>query len=96
MEIVVSDEAKEFVEARGGVVFVYPHSHRCCQGQITMLDTTTTPRTSSVPTSSVQVGGIEVRLHGQAAQQPQQLEIELRGVWRRHVVAFWDGCAYRP
>ncbi len=41
MDVVVSDEAREFATARGGVVYVRSHSHRCCSGPITLLDTTT-------------------------------------------------------
>ena len=39
--------------------------------------------------------GIDVRFHGGSVRQPELLVIELRGVRRRRLVAFWDGCAYR-
>ncbi len=44
MDVVVSDEAKEFVNARGAAVYVRSHPHRCSRVSITMLDTTTEPR----------------------------------------------------
>lgn len=96
MDTVVSDEAKEHVKTHGGVVFVRAHSHRCCHGVTTFLDTTTKPPRDSYDFTSVSSDEIDVRFHGSSAGQPHELVIELRGVLRRHPVSYWDGCIYKP
>lgn len=98
MKVDITDEAREYVNQHGGVVFVTPHAHQCCQGSITVLDTSTTPDGDHMADTYVPVGGdgIDVRFRGGAVQQPDELVIELRGVLRRRLVSFWDGCAYRP
>ncbi len=52
MEVVVSDEARAYAVARGGVVHVLSHEHRCCSGTITLLDTTTEASTDGANTSA--------------------------------------------
>jgi len=99
MDVVVSDEAKDFIAARGGVVHVRSHSHRCCTGPITLLDTTTAPPEDPAdPGVPVGAGaaGLTVRYHGEVAAGPHVLTIELRGRRRRRLVSFWDGCAAKP
>ena len=94
MRVVVSDEAREYLEGHGGVIFVSPHPHRCCSGTITLLDTSTDV-SDDAAFESVSGDGIDVRFRG-GAGRPDLLEIQLRGVLRRHLVAYWDGCAIRP
>ena len=96
MNVDITDEAREYVNEHGGVVFVTPHAHRCCQGSITLLDTTMQPRADADAYIRVGSDGVDVRFPGGSARQPDTLVIELRGVRRRHLVSFWDGCAYRP
>jgi hypothetical protein len=96
MEVQFSDGAREFAQALGGVVFVYPHSHRCCHGSITLLDTSTLPTRTAQAVTSVKAAGIDVHFCGESTSQPDQLVIELRGVVRKRLVSFWDGCAIRP
>lgn len=93
--MVVSAEAREFVDARGGTVFVRPHRHRCCSGPLTLLDVTTERPTD--PSAFVAVGDDRPSVHyqGDPATGPQVLTIELAGIVRRRLVAYWDGCAYK-
>ncbi len=95
VEVLVSEPAKEFVATRGGKVYVRAHRHQCCSGALTMLDIATkTPkdRDNYVDTHS---DGVEVQYYGGLSGQPHQLVIELRGILRPHLVAYWDGCAYK-
>jgi hypothetical protein len=96
VEVRITEDARTFAAQRGGVVFVSPHAHRCCHGSITLLDTTTAPGDDAGSFVPVGDDATDVRFLGDASRQPDQLVIELRGVLRRHLVAFWDGCAYRP
>ncbi|MGO9195589.1 MAG: hypothetical protein ACLQK4_00490 [Acidimicrobiales bacterium] len=95
MDTVVSDEAREYVKARGGVVFVRAHSHQCCHGSTTFLDTTTKPPRDRDDFVSVSTDEIDVRFLGSSAGEPHELVIELRGVLRRHPVSYWDGCLFK-
>jgi hypothetical protein len=96
MDVLVSDDAREFVRANGGVVYVSTHAHRCCHGAITVLDTTTAPVGEETAFARVGEGEIEVRFRGDPSRQPHQLIIELRGKRRAKLVSYWDGCAFRP
>jgi hypothetical protein len=96
MDVVVSDTAKEFVRAHGGTVYVKAHTHVCCSGSLTMLDVKTkAPKDAS---SYVTTGSpdIDVMFRSGYGGQPHQLMIETRGVLRPHLVAYWDGCAFKP
>jgi hypothetical protein len=95
MDVVVSDEAKVYIAGHGGVVFVSAHSHRCCTGPMTLFDTSTAVPDDLDAFDSLASEGIAVRFRGDPSDRPDRLTIELRGVLRRHLVASWDGSAYR-
>ena len=90
----MSDNAQEYVRGHGGTVYVSAHPHRCCTGPLTLLDASTEGRVGTDETEVVRVCGIDVRWLG-AGDRPAHLGIELRGRLRPHLVASWDGCAYR-
>jgi hypothetical protein len=96
VDVVVSPEAKEYVRARGGVLFVRSSRHRCCGGAVTLLDSTTDPPPDSSDFLCVDSDGIVVKFRGGALDRPHEMVIELRGVLRRRPVAYWDGCAFKP
>jgi hypothetical protein len=96
VDTAISDAARDYVKAHGGRLFVRAHAHRCCHGAVTLLDSTTETPSDADDFVDVGADGIEVRFHGQRAGEPHELVIELRGVWRRHPVAYWDGCAFKP
>jgi hypothetical protein len=96
MNVVVSEEAKAYVNARGGAAFVRAHRHRCCTGSITLLDITTTPPADLGDFVVVDADELEGRFCGVSSGKPDQLLIELRGMFKRHPMAFWDGFAIKP
>jgi hypothetical protein len=95
MEVLVSEAAKEYVVAHGGVVFVRVHHNKCCSGSLTLLDVATTPPKDLVDFVTVEAGDIEVRFLDGAGGGPNELEIGLCGLFRPHLAAYWDGCAFR-
>lgn len=95
MEVLVSDPAKEYVNAHGGTVFVRAHPHRCCSGSLTLLDIWTKPPKDVTGFVAAASDDIEVKFSGGFSGQPHQLVIELRGVLRQHLVAYWDGCVFK-
>jgi len=96
VEVVVSPEAREFVDAHGGALYVRSHGHRCCAGPITLLDVTTQAPPDAGTFAPVGAADPTVRYRGDPAEGPHVLTIELRGILRRRLRAYWDGCAYKP
>jgi hypothetical protein len=95
VEVIVSEEAKRYVSEHGGVIYVRAHPHSCCSGTLTLLDVwTKKPHKVAdfVPTAS---DGIEVQFAGGYGEQPHQLSIEMRGLLRQKLVAYWDGCVFK-
>lgn len=95
MEVIVSDPATECVNAHDGAVYVRAHTHRCCSGSLTMLDVWTKPPKGIHKFVSAPSEGIDVKFAAGFSGQPDQLLIELRGVFRQRLVAFWDGCCFK-
>ncbi len=95
MEVLVSEPAKEYVIARGGAVYVRARTLRCCSGSLTLLDISTKHPKDVTGFVAAASDDIEVKFSGGFSGQPHQLAIELRGVLRQHLVAYWDGCAYK-
>ena len=96
MEIVVSAEAKAFVNGHGGAVYVRSHLHRCCRGPLTLLDITTEEPSDAHDYVVIDNDEIVVKYHGDPVDQPHVLSIEEHGIVHRHLSAYWDGCVYKP
>jgi hypothetical protein len=96
VEVVASESVKKYVKSRGGVVYIRAHPHHCCTGWTTLLDSTTSPPRDLTGFVEFEADGIEVRFCAGSSGRPSQLLIELRGLFKRRPVAFWDGCAFRP
>jgi hypothetical protein len=93
-DIELSDQARAFVASRGGTLFLRVRHNRCCSGGLTFLDATTSARDGeryeTLPSEDP-----TVRLFHLGSVLPSTVSVEVRGKWRRHLVAYWDGCAYR-
>ena len=95
MDVLISEEAREYIARHGGTVFVRAHPHRCCTGSLTLLDIRTTPPRDANEFEPFDAAGVDVRFYAGSGGQPDELTIELRGVLARRPVAFWDGCAFK-
>ena len=95
VQIAVSDEARAHIAATGGVLYVRSRSHRCCSGPITMLEASTEAPADLAPYRTCAQGGLRIMFASPGAG-PDELTIELRGRRKKHPVAYWDGCAFRP
>jgi hypothetical protein len=96
VDVVVSNPARQFVLDHGGTVYVRANTHTCCSGNLTLLDVHTSAPKNAQEYVSAHSQDIDVRFAGGVSGHPHELTIELRGVLRRHLVAFWDGCAFKP
>jgi hypothetical protein len=91
VEVRASPNAVDFVGERGGKLFVWSTSARCCRGATTFL-AASTERNDGHIFRRVQAEGIE--LYVDLPRLPALLEIDVRGRWRRSVRAYWDGCVW--
>ena len=91
MRVEASPEAVRLVEEQGGRLFVWAKRARCCHGTMTYLETSSEP--GERPFRRVDAEGIELYLDARLAE-PDELVIETSGRRRKHVHAYWNGCAY--
>jgi hypothetical protein len=96
MDVVISEAAEEYILDHGGMIFVRSHPHRCCSGELTLLDCSTTLPVDAADFQAFDTDAVRVRFSGGDSGLPHHLVIELRGLLRRHPVAYWDGCAFKP
>jgi hypothetical protein len=95
VDVVISEAAEEYILEHGGTIFVRSHAHRCCTGELTLLDCSTTRPGDAADFRTFDTAAVGVRFSGGESGLPHQLVIELRGLLRRHPVAYWDGCAFK-
>ena len=91
MRLDASSEAVRLVQAQGGKLYVWAKRSRCCGGALVVLETSAEPgdrRFRRVPAD-------EFDLYLEASLGvPDELVVEAGGRRRRHVHAYWEGCAY--
>lgn len=95
MDVSVSDSARDYLAAHGGVAYVRPRSFRCCSGGLTSLDIDVNPPIDADRFSQTRAKDVDVRFLLSPVGAPNELTIETRGRKRPHLVAFWDGCAFK-
>jgi len=91
VEVIASPAAVELVQERGGELFVWSKTSRCCHGAVSFLDTTTS-RDDHHGFQRLPADGIE--LYVDFPRLPERLEIDLVGRRHRRVAAYWEGCAW--
>lgn len=91
MRVEASAEAIGLVQEQGGKLYVWAKRSRCCSGSITFLETSSEPREQAA--RRVDADGIELYLDARLGE-PDELVIETSGRRRKHVHAYWNGCAY--
>ena len=92
--VLAGDEVRDFVNARGGRLYVWTTLHRCCTGGLTLLDAGLEPpakrRSRFTPLAA---DGFELRFDGGVHGLPETLVLELsRG--KRKVRAYWNDRAF--
>jgi hypothetical protein len=91
MRVAASPEAIRLVDEQGGKLYVWAKRARCCHGALTFLETSSEPGERRF--RRVEAEGIELYLDARLGD-PEELVIETSGRRRRHVHAYWNGCAY--
>ena len=94
VRVVAGDGVGEFVNARGGRLYVWTTLHRCCTGGITVLDTGLEPPAGrSSHFAPLDADGFELRFDGGVRGLPETLVLELSRR-KRKVRAYWNDLAY--
>jgi hypothetical protein len=91
MQVIASPEAREALRGGGGRLYVWAKTSRCC-GSITFLKASTEAPEREF--RRVEADGIEVYFAAGIRELPDELHVELRGILRKRLEAYWDGCAY--
>ena len=96
MEVTTTQEARAFIAEHGGELFVWSTDHSCCGGRLTLLDSATDPPAKVLGRhfDRIDGGGFALFLSAGRRALPEELVVELRGIRRRRVEAYWNGCAY--
>jgi hypothetical protein len=94
-DIEVSDKAREYVAAHGGTLFLRVRHNRCCSGGLTFLDASTSEHRTVGAYEPQPHESLDIRLFHLGSVLPTKVSVEMRGKLRPHLVAYWDGCAYR-
>jgi hypothetical protein len=92
--VVAGPEVRDFVARHGGRLYVWTVDHRCCTGQLTLLEAAVTrPAGWRSPEPPLDAAGFELHLDAGAHGRPRELVLELTRRGRR-VRAFWNNFAY--
>ena len=91
MRVKASPEAIQLVQVQGGRLYVRAKHARCCHGSLTFLETSSEP--GERPFRRVPADGIELYFD-EGLREPDVLELDVGGLRRKHVHAYWNGCAY--
>ena len=79
------------MQDQGGKLYVWAKATRCCGGSLIFLETSTEPGERRFR----RVSSEEIELYlDQRLREPVELELDVGGRRRKHVHAYWEGCAY--
>lgn len=84
----------QFVAERGGQLFVWTDAHRCCSGNITYLLTSTEARDAGAAFTPFESAGFVVWFES-GVRPPDELHLEIKGLRKKRVEAYWNGCAFK-
>ena len=93
MKVLASPEARSFIRARGGLLFVEVVSRSHVHGALRVLHVSTDPPQDALEWQRVETKGFLLFLPP-GLRRPSELHLEVRGWMRRRLKAFWEGCVY--
>jgi hypothetical protein len=94
VDVRVHDGVTAWVRERGGALFVWTATHRCCTGPLTLLDAATEPpRRGDHRFRRLDWGEFDLFLDTGGRGEPEALVLEL-GRLRTRVNAYWNDLAY--
>ena len=92
VKVVASADAVDFVRERGGQLYVWATSDRCCGGAHARLRAST-EADAERDFILVPAEGFDV-FFARMGREPEELHVDLRGRRKKRVEAYWDNCAW--
>lgn len=93
MRVLATTEVRSFIGDRGGMLFVWVKKRRPIRGALRLLLTSTEPPENALEWQRVETIEFLVFLPP-GLRPPHELHLVVRGVLKRRVEAFWEGCAF--
>ena len=93
MRVVANAEAVRLIKDRGGKLYVWTDTHRCCSGGITYLKTDSEPKEGR-RFERVDAEGFELWFAPGSHTPPDELHLDIKGSRRKRVEAYWNGCVF--
>lgn len=93
MRLVVSESASDLIEERGGELYVWIKSTRCCGGSVATLATACDRPRQTVFHRVAGTERFDVYVPAGLNRLPDELHVEVQRFPRR-IAAYWDGCAW--
>ncbi len=93
MKIVARPEVAELIRQRGGRLYVWTDPHKCCSGNMTYLLTGSEPPRGR-ECRPFDAEGFELYFDPGRMDPPDELHLDIRGWRKKHVEAYWNGCAF--
>lgn len=93
MWIDATPEACSFVNEHGGLLFLRARRLASFPGGLMMLETSTDPPPDALDWRRIQVRGFLLFVP-KKMRLPDELQLQVRGRFRRRIDALWNGCIY--
>lgn len=93
MRVLATEDVRSYIGERGGLLFVWVKRCTPIRGALRFLHTSTEPPADALEWQRVETKGFLVFLPP-GLRPPHELHLVVKGLLRRRVEAFWDGCAF--
>ena len=93
MRVLATAEVRSFIGDHGGMLFVWVKKRRPIRGALRLLLTSTEPPENALEWQRVETKGFLVFLPP-GLRPPAELHLVVKGLLKRRVEAFWEGCAF--
>ena|SRR2546426_6994941 len=94
MKVLASPQAVQFVQERGGCLFVWADVARCCTGALTFLEASTDSPGSQHEFQRMGGDAFDLLLDVGGRALPREIHVDLKGWVNKRIRAYWNGCAY--
>jgi hypothetical protein len=93
MLVVSKPGVADLIRENGGRIYVWTDANRCCSGSVTYLRTGPAPKPGR-RFVRFDAGEFELWFDPGARPAPDELHLDVKGFRRKHVEAYWNGCAF--
>ena len=93
MNVVTSAAAESLIREHGGRLFVWTDRQRCCAGA-TYLQSSFDRAGGRAFRRAGGGGDVELYLDLGRLAPPEELHLDVRGLLRKRVEAYWNGCVF--